>query len=211
LKQKLQTWFSPAFLDLERITWNTSASILEKIMEYEAVHAIDTWKHLKQRLGPGRLCFAFFHRGMPKIPLTFIQIALVDSISSNVQAILEDTKPERHNPRTAIFYSITSSQSGLAGIDLGNFLIKQVVTEIKKYAPTVSTFCTLSPIPGFSTWLKTQIEREELLSDDEVKQLEIHVEASSSKDLFKKCLDQFHKNEVLQEHMKPILMRLCER
>jgi len=114
LKTQLQSWFGIGFLDLVRLTWESPACILEKVKQYEAVHAIPSWNSLKQRLGPGRLCYAFFHRGMPMDPLVFLEVALVNEISSNVQSILNDPNPGAI-PKfdTAIFYSITSSQLGL--------------------------------------------------------------------------------------------------
>ncbi|XJO76877.1 hypothetical protein BDV3_007348 [Batrachochytrium dendrobatidis] len=106
-------WFGMGFLDLERITWHTPASILEKIISYEAVHAIGSCDGLKQRLGPGRLCYCFFHRGIPQEPLTFVQVALVNEVSTRIQNILTDPHPDTKDPTVAIFYSITSSQRGL--------------------------------------------------------------------------------------------------
>ncbi|XJO75061.1 hypothetical protein BDV3_005791 [Batrachochytrium dendrobatidis] len=103
-------WFGMGFLDLERITWHTPASILEKIISYEAVHAIGSWDGLKQRLGPGRLCYCFFHRGIPQEPLTFVQVTLVNEISTRIQNILTGPHPDTKDPTVAIFYSITSSQ-----------------------------------------------------------------------------------------------------
>ncbi|KAJ3195600.1 hypothetical protein HK101_011663 [Irineochytrium annulatum] len=168
LKTLLQSWFSLSHLDLERITWSTPASILEKIIQYEKVHPIPTWSHLKQRLGPNRLCYAFFHKGMPLEPLTFIQIALVEKIEWDVQRILGEEVYDSEgrvgadvtekNCVTAIFYSISSSQRGLSGVDLGNFLIKRCVKEIQKHYPQIETFCTLSPIPGFRHWLTTEFK-----------------------------------------------------
>ncbi|KAJ3299028.1 hypothetical protein HK104_010043 [Borealophlyctis nickersoniae] len=171
LKGQLQQWFGIAFLDLERISWSTPAAILEKIVRYEAVHAIPTWQALKQRLGPGRLCYAFFHRGMPQEPLIFVQIALTKDVTGNIQSILNNPEPGDSDPTVAIFYSISSSQKGLSGVDLGNFLIKRVVKEVQQCIPTVDTFCTLSPIPGFRRWLDAQIKEgggRGLLLPDEV-------------------------------------------
>ncbi|EGF82801.1 hypothetical protein BATDEDRAFT_86257 [Batrachochytrium dendrobatidis JAM81] len=118
LKNRLQEWFGMGFLDLERITWHTPASILEKIISYEAVHAIGSWDGLKQRLGPGRLCYCFFHRGIPQEPLTFVQVALVNEVSTRIQNILTDPHPDTKDPTVAIFYSITSSQRGLGSLDV---------------------------------------------------------------------------------------------
>ncbi|TPX32443.1 malonyl-CoA decarboxylase [Synchytrium microbalum] len=224
LKHQLSSWFGVGFLDLERLTWNSPASVLEKVIAYEAVHEIKSWTpHLKQRLSQGRLCYAFFHRAIPLLPLAFVQIALVDKISSSVQTILNDASPNSDptHHKTAIFYSITSTQRGLSGVDLGNFLIKRVVVEIKKHIPTVDTFCTLSPIPGFRKWLSTQMNQEigsgargGLLEASEVSRL---VGASGSAlDAVKKLNElvsthDWVKDKSLEELLKPLLLRLCSR
>ncbi|KAJ1345235.1 hypothetical protein BSLG_000749 [Batrachochytrium salamandrivorans] len=160
LKTRLQEWFGMGFLDLERITWSTPALILEKAIQYEAVHSIESWQALKQRLGPGRLFYSFFHRGISHEPLTFVQVALVSEIATQVQGILTDNCPEIKDPKVAVFYSISSSQKGLSGVDLGNFLIKRVVKEVQINHPSITTFCTLSPIPGFMLWLQTTVNGE---------------------------------------------------
>ncbi|KAI9207465.1 malonyl-CoA decarboxylase-domain-containing protein [Polychytrium aggregatum] len=159
LREKFQAWFDTETMDLKRITWNSEASVLEKVVEYEAVHPIPDWKALKQRLGPGRLCYGFFHSGLPLTPLTFIEIALVDKVSNNIHDIIESTPTinDEKQANTAIFYSITSSQKGLTGVELGNFLIKRVVKELQRDYPQITTFCTLSPVPGFRPWLETQM------------------------------------------------------
>ena len=158
LRPLLGAWFDVAFLDLVRIDWRASASLLEKLVAYEAVHAIRSWRDLKNRLDSDRRCFAFFHPRMPDEPLIFVEVALVDGMAGNVQRLL-DARAETHDPKsanTAIFYSISNCQKGLAGITFGNFLIKQVVEEIKRELPNVQTFVTLSPVPGFAKWLKRE-------------------------------------------------------
>ena len=201
-------------LQLQQIQWNTSsAEFLEKIMKYEAVHQITSWDALKQRLGPGRLCFAFTHPGIPFEPLTFIQIALTHSISDNVQSILQQ-KPDsmaKELPTVAIFYSITSPHVGLSGIDLGVFLIKRVVKQLQEQIPSISTFCTLSPIPKFRIWLETVMELNDspLLTQAEESQLRSIIYSDTKNGhLLKLSLSQFDK---LQPILKPILLRLCHR
>ncbi|KAJ2156326.1 hypothetical protein GGF46_005265 [Coemansia sp. RSA 552] len=155
LMKKLETWIIGT-LDLKRITWNSPAWTIEKLGQYEAVHAVQSWLDVKRRLGNGRRCFGFFHRSVPMEPLVFVWVALTDTISSNVQAILrEPAAPAvaEEDARCAIFYSITS-QPGLAGVDLGNFLIKRVVAVLRAELPNISTFCTLSPLPRFRAWLE---------------------------------------------------------
>ena len=157
LAQLLTTWFNPGFLSLERIDWHTEASLLEKIIEYETVHNIADWNDLKQRLVENRRCFAFFHPALEGEPLIFVEVALVKGMASSVQMIIHDQQRNGEDPDTAIFYSINNCQKGLTRIPLGNFLIKRVVSEIARDLPSIKTYCTLSPITGFSRWLKNEL------------------------------------------------------
>ena len=164
LHTQLCSWFDIGFLNLQKINWNAPAALLEKLIEYEAVHKVESWDDLHNRLGENRRCFAFFHPSMPEEPLIFVWVALVDEISDNVKSILETNHQETTNeqPSTAIFYSISSAQKGLAGVSLGNFLIKRVVDELCRECPSLEKFATLSPVPGFSTWLKERSRTPEV-------------------------------------------------
>jgi malonyl-CoA decarboxylase len=163
LRELLASWFDVGFLDLERITWATPASVLEKLIEYEAVHAIKSWDDLKNRLGEDRRCYAFFHPRMPDEPLIFVQIALVQGLSDNVQGLLDQSAPvvDTRDANTAIFYSISNCQTGLAGVSFGNFLIKRVASAIARDLPSIKTFSTLSPIPGLSRWITKSLGEPE--------------------------------------------------
>lgn len=154
LKHLFGSWFNRGFLELKRIDWHTPAAVLEKLIQYEAVHAIDGWIDLRRRLEADRRCFAFFHPSLPDEPLIFVEVALTDQLSASITPILRAEKPRggREHWTTAIFYSISNCQPGLRGISLGNFLIKQVVTELQAELPDIKTFATLSPIPGFRRW-----------------------------------------------------------
>lgn len=158
LKRLLRTWFDIGLLQLEQITWRSSAELLEKLIVYEAVHEINGWDDLKNRLEADRRCFAFFHANMPNEPLIFVEVALVKGLSGNVGELLDQNAPlvPVQDADTAIFYSISNTQKGLAGISLGDFLIKRVVATLQKELPWIKTFSTLSPIPGFSHWLQQQ-------------------------------------------------------
>ncbi|MBL4907252.1 MAG: malonyl-CoA decarboxylase [Sneathiella sp.] len=158
IKHLLTSWFNRGFLEVEEINWRTPAVILEKLIEYEAVHEIDGWEDLRRRLDRDRRCFAFFHPALPDEPLIFVEVALVKGLASAVQPLL-DQEGERLDPRsadTAIFYSISNCQDGLKGISFGNFLIKQVVSELSAELPNLKHFSTLSPIPGFMKWFSEQ-------------------------------------------------------
>lgn len=152
----LASWFDEGFLELRNIDWNAPAALLEKLIAYEAVHEIRSWNDLKNRLDSDRRCFAFFHPAMPDEPLIFVEVALVDSMAGNVQNLLDETSPvtSAEEASTAIFYSISNAQAGLAGVSFGEFLIKRVVRELQAHYPKLKTFATLSPIPGFAAWLK---------------------------------------------------------
>jgi malonyl-CoA decarboxylase len=153
------SWFNRGFLVLRRIDWSTPATILEKIIRYEAVHEIRDWQDLRRRVDlPDRRCYAFFHPALVDEPLIFVEVALTREISGAIAPILSDKRevlePERAT--TAVFYSITNCQRGLAGVSFGAFLIKQVVEEVSREMPRISTFVTLSPAPNFAEWLKRE-------------------------------------------------------
>ena len=161
LKFLLKSLFDIGLLDMKEITWNSPAALLEKLMAYEAVHQISSWGDLKNRLDSDRRCFAFFHNKMPNEPLIFIEVALVKGMADNVQNLLNEESPvvDQDDADTAIFYSITNAQKGLAGISLGNFLIKWVVSELSAEFKNLKVFSTLSPIPGFRRWLDPILEK----------------------------------------------------
>ena len=161
LKAQLATLFDVGLLELRRITWDAPAALLEKLIAYEAVHAIDSWDDLKNRLDSDRRCYAFFHPAMPNEPLVFVEIALTIGIATELQPLLDARAPDVELDRadTAVFYSISNCQPGLAGVNLGTALIKQVVEALRLDLPQLHRFVTLSPIPGFRPWV------EQLLSD----------------------------------------------
>ncbi|KJV68677.1 malonyl-CoA decarboxylase [Candidatus Neoehrlichia procyonis] len=163
LRNILSSWFDVGLLDLRQITWDSPASLLEKLIMYEAVHAISSWEDLRHRLDSDRRCFAFFHYKMPDEPLIFVEVALVDHIVGNIQMLLDETAPaiDINNAKVAIFYSISNTQVGLSGINLGNFLIKRVVSKLLSELHNIKTYATLSPIPGFLQWLTKVTELEE--------------------------------------------------
>jgi len=153
----LYSWFNRGFLQLRRIDWQSPADILEKLISYEAVHAIQGWDDLRRRLAEDRRCFAFFHPSMPDEPLIFVEVALTQSIPARIQNILHDDAgaPSPDRATTAAFFGISNCQYGLRGISFGNFLLKQVVQELKQELPNLETFVTLSPVPAFGEWLAT--------------------------------------------------------
>ena len=167
LKHLFISWFNKGFLELRRIDWSSPALVLEKIIHYEAVHEINGWDDLRSRLREDRRCFAFFHPALDNDPLVFVEIALTDDIPGALTPLLlqdrETSIGERIN--TVVFYSISNCHPGLAGISFGNFLIKNVVDELKKEISTLKTFVTLSPVPGFRKWLLSA-ELEGLVSDE---------------------------------------------
>ena len=150
-------WFNPSFLVLEKIDWETPANILEKIIEYEAVHEINSWDDLRARLAPSdRQCFAFFHPLIPNDPLIFVEVALCDGAQKSIQNIIKIDRNEIdiEKANTAIFYSISNCHNGLLGISFGNFLIKKVAKNLKRELPELNQFLTLSPLPGFLRWME---------------------------------------------------------
>jgi malonyl-CoA decarboxylase len=156
----LTSWFNPGFLQMKRVDWNSPAQLLEKIIQHEAVHAIDGWDDLRRRLQPDRRCFAFFHPQLPQEPLIFVEVALLPEMPAAIAPLIDKRStpllPDRF--RVAAFYSISNCEPGLRGVSLGNFLIKTVATQLQRELPRLRTFCTLSPIPGLAAWLLAEPE-----------------------------------------------------
>ncbi len=197
-----RSWFNRGFLRLERIDWRTPAIVLEKLIEYEAVHAVQGWRDLRRRLEGDRCCFAFFHPQLRDEPLIFIEVALTRGISAQVQPLLAIDAPVAATAQAdcAIFYSITNCQEGLRGISFGNLLIKQVAEELKRELPQLRTFATLSPIPGFRRWLDATEARVQLSVGPNAEQrlaLLSVIEAPG-----------WHTGEV-PETLQKLLLRLC--
>jgi malonyl-CoA decarboxylase len=157
LRHLLGSWFNRGFLQIERIDWSTSAMILEKLIRYEAVHAIRGWDDLRRRLEDDRRCFAFFHPALPDEPLIFVEVALTDGIADAIAPLLAPRNGNnKERADTAIFYSISNCQPGLRGISFGNFLIKQVVADLRAELPQLTRFATLSPVPGLARALRAE-------------------------------------------------------
>ena len=155
----LRSWFNRGFLVVRQINWESPASILEKIIAYEAVHEIGTWDDLRRRLQPAdRRCFAFFHPAMPDEPLIFVEVALMDGVPNSIQFVLSEEREilDAEEADTAVFYSISNCQKGLAGVSFGNSLIKQVARDLSRDLPNIRSFVTLSPIPGLMRWLRRE-------------------------------------------------------
>ncbi|MGI9595470.1 MAG: malonyl-CoA decarboxylase domain-containing protein [Acidimicrobiales bacterium] len=241
LRGLLEGWFDVGLLRLERLTWDTPASFLEKLIEYEAVHAIESWDDLKHRLGPGRRCYAFVHPGMPDDPLILVEVALTKNIARRLTPLLargraadriddagavvseagidgdrdhpgEDDEDEVDEQEfdTAIFYSISNCHDGLAGVSLGDFLIKSVVEELSAELPKLKTFATLSPLPGFRSWLSDRIEDEQPL----VVAGEEGAAGGSAAELERELVDLIGgplrpPTDPALDRLKPILMRLA--
>jgi malonyl-CoA decarboxylase len=166
------SWFNRGFLELRRIDWETPASVLEKLITYEAVHEISGWQDLRRRLLPDRRCFAFFHQALPNDPLIFVEVALTKGLANAVQPLLAPPEDGAGLPPkgadSAIFYSISNCQEGLRGISFGNFLIKQVVEELKAELPGIRHFATLSPVPGLAAWIGRQLDHGKPFTPEEI-------------------------------------------
>jgi len=197
LGRLFHSWFNRGFLTLARIDWHTPAFVLEKLIEYEAVHEISGWRDLRRRLQADRRCFAFFHPALPDEPLIFIEVALAKGISNAVQPLLSLDAPvgAPEKADTAVFYSITNCQPGLRGVSFGNLLIKQVAQKLGEEFPRIKTFTTLSPIPGFTAWLtQTTHDIREEAAQDAIRAL---------------GTPGWHENHALSEKMKAVLAPLC--
>lgn len=159
MQHLLSSWFNPGFLKMHQVDWKSPADILEKIIQHEAVHEIDGWDDLRRRLQPDRRCFAFFHPQLSEEPLIFVEVALLPDIPGSIGPLVDKKSApvEPNQFKCAIFYSISNCQPGLRGVSMGNFLIKRVAESLKKEFPSLKTFCTLSPIPGFIEWLSSDV------------------------------------------------------
>ncbi len=160
LRELFKSWFNPGFLKLRKITWDTKAAILEKIMKYERVHEINNMDELKRRLGEDRRFFSYFHPALEDEPIIFVQIALTNGLGKSIQEIMKPTTGDEKDYDTATFYSISNCQEGLERVTLGNFLIKRVVYELQEELPNIKNFGTLSPIPGFRDWFSLLDEKK---------------------------------------------------
>src|SRR5690606_457349 len=165
----LSNWFDVGMLELRHINWDSPASLLEKLIRYEAVHEIRSWDDMRRRVAADRRCYAFFHPRMSDVPLIFVEVAFDGQMASNVQDLLDPSRPVDglDKARWAIFYSISITQRGLRGISFGNFLLKRVIEELLDELPQLKTFATQSPIPGFADWLRRRSgeEIQALLAD----------------------------------------------
>lgn len=162
MEYMFSTWFDVGFLELQRISWDSPASLIEKLIQYEAVHDIKSWADVKNRLDSDRRCYGFFHPRLPGVPLIFVEVALVDAIASDIVPLLDESAAaaDLKKATTAIFYSISNTQVGLRGVSFGDSLIKNVVDTLKTEFPQLKTFATLSPIPGLRAWLNRQMAAE---------------------------------------------------
>ena len=211
LHEILSYWFDVGMLDIESITWDSPASLLEKLIRYEAVHAITSWGDLRNRLESDRRCFAFFHFKMPNEPIIFVEVAITNGIAGSIQGLLDESQPTADvgDCDSAIFYSISNAQKGLRNISLGNFLIKTAVERLCHDMPHIKNFVTLSPIPGFCSWLKTY-KMDDALMADVAKRLVPIVGAKSNKgDILAIMEGSWYKDESLVKALREPLMKLC--
>jgi malonyl-CoA decarboxylase len=198
----LGSWFNRGFLVLRHIDWSTPANVLERIIRYEAVHEIQGWDDLRRRVEPSdRRCFAFFHPSLVDEPLIFVEVALTRAIPTSIQSLLtEEREPlPAAEATTAVFYSISNCQLGLRGVSFGNFLIKQVVEELSRELPALTTFVTLSPAPGFAPWL------DKALADP----ARFGIESLDLASLAALQTPSWHTDPGLAERLRPIMLRLA--
>ena len=206
MKSHIAALFDVGLLTLRRITWDAPAALLEKLIAYEAVHAIESWDELKHRLDSDRRCYAFFHPAMPNEPLVFVEIALTTGITTDLATLLDARAPEVELDavETAVFYSISNCQPGLAGVNLGTALIKQVVEALRRDLPQLDRFVTLSPIPGFRAWLAEEFAGAAIGLSDAEREL---LPAPPARVLARLASSDWETDEAI----KPALLALCAR
>ncbi len=216
LEARLNAWFDVGFLELRRITWESPAALLEKLVQYEAVHEIRSWMDLKNRLDADRRCYAFFHPRMPLEPLIFVEVALVEDLAGNVQRLLDEMAPlaDPDKANTAIFYSISNTQVGLRGVSFGNFLLKRVVDDLKRDLPGLKQFATLSPMPRLRHWLREHPEvLDDAVTDSEWKKLtDLGIPAADADTLLAMVLeDTWLEQPGMPDALQPALSRVAAR
>ncbi|XP_039359515.1 malonyl-CoA decarboxylase, mitochondrial isoform X2 [Mauremys reevesii] len=221
LRSMLSEWFSTGFLSLERVTWQSPCEVLQKISDSEAVHPVRNWIDMKRRVGSYRRCYFFAHCAIPGEPLIVLHVALTNEISSSIQAIVKEVPPleteDMNKITTAIFYSISLTQQGLQGVELGTHLIKRVVKELQGEFPQIKVFSSLSPIPGFTKWLigllTSQIKeqgRNELFTDAEYQDIS-EITGDPATEKLKRLLtnNEWVRSERLVKALHSPFMRLC--
>lgn len=217
LKTLLANWFDIGFLELRRITWDSATgALLEKLIAYEAVHTIESWDDLKNRLDSDHRCFAYFHPCMPDEPLIFVEVALTNGLADNVQDLLDENSPvqDPESADTAIFYSISNAQKGLAGISFGNHLIKRVAASLADEIKSLRNFATLSPVPGFLSWLEAALDGECVLLAGEIEPISgSGGTPETTNETLRNILSRpgWHEDEALAKALRAPLMRLCAR
>eukprot|EP00092_Neocalanus_flemingeri_P018301 GFUD01019808.1.p1 GENE.GFUD01019808.1~~GFUD01019808.1.p1 ORF type:complete len:555 (-),score=121.10 GFUD01019808.1:174-1838(-) len=236
LQSLLSYWFSMGFMAIEQVTWNSPCALLQKVSDYEAVHPVKNWNDLKTRVGPYRRCFVYTHPSMPGEPVVILHVALTETVSSSITSLVRDhrsvkgfdkdqswagygnTTEDPELCKAAIFYSVTSTQTGLQGIELGTHLIKQAVVSLKREFPNLKTFSTLSPIPGFRAWLALELTKaargeSNPLSEAELSKLKMVLQTENvCQDLLTVIKNSsWVGNKDLEPEMKNILTRLCAR
>ncbi len=169
MEYMFSTWFDVGFLELRRISWDSPASLIEKLIRYEAVHDVSGWADIKNRLDSDRRCYGFFHARLPDDPLIFVEVALMDEVADSITPLLDESAApaDLKKATTAIFYSISNTQAGLRGVSFGDSLIKRVVETLKAEFPRLSVFATLSPIPGLRGWMGKNAPAELLAALEE--------------------------------------------
>ncbi len=214
LEDLLRGWFDFGFLQLQRITWGSPADLLEKLIRYEAVHAIGSWDDLRNRLDSDRCCYALFHPSLPGEPLAFTEVALTRGLPGSVQALLDQQAPleDPTAADTAAFYSISSCQRGMQGVSFGEYLIRRVISELRRDLPQIRTWATLSPIPGFRLWLEGRLGR--LRPEGSPKRSPTRTAAvpAAGRDLLAIIDDPtWTADDARRERVSPRLLRLCAR
>jgi malonyl-CoA decarboxylase len=216
LRHLLASWFDEGFLEVKRITWDSPAALLEKLMAYEAVHEIRSWSDLKNRLEADRRCFAYFHPRMPDEPLIFVEVALVQGMADNIQSLLDESAPvgDPQSADAAIFYSISNCQRGLSGISFGAFLIKRVVDRLAAELPHLTRYATLSPMPGFRAWLDQRCleEGDDILMPLERRAIDALPDVPTENVLTSLLArPDWYEDAAVASALKPPLLRLAAR
>jgi len=219
LRSLFESWFDVSLLSFETISWDSPASLLEKIVNYEAVHAVSSWRDLKNRLEADRRCYGFFHPKIPGEPLIFVEVALTRGKPATIGELLDENAPviDPQSTDTAIFYSISNTQTGLRGVSFGSFLLKEVTADLAREFPQLNHFLTLSPIPGFRRWLDGKLaagapllnEAEERAAASLAPAVDGSADADPAGALARLLASDWQEDEDAREFLKAPLERLA--
>lgn len=144
-------------LRIRSLSLANDEELLLRLAGLESIHPLDDpedFGELGDRLTPDRRCFVLEHPGLAGHPLNVVWVALTKDTPRGIASVLgrDRDSVDPVEADTAVFYSIWSVERGLRGIPGGASLLGLAMETLRIEFPRVSTFVTLSPIPGYRQW-----------------------------------------------------------